>query len=290
MDNEAAKGNTPRGAILITGASSGIGRATAMRLAARGWLVFATARKPEDLHALGTLGMSTLIPLRYDLNRRDELPELTKAVENQLERYGLSGIFALVNNAGGSMVAPVELMDLDRFTREVDARLVGALALVQAFLPSIRRADGRILWIATPGLMPTPYVTGIHACDFAVNCIARTLALELGPAGPTVVLVRCGGIRTRAGMSTLSDLAAGIAGAEPQRAALYADKLEKWGRSMTEFDTRRTDPERVAEVIERALLARRPRKRYRVGYMSGAAAFLEALPQTLTDRVLASRF
>ena len=167
---------------------------------------------------------------------------------------------------------------------------MGALALVQAFLPSIRRAAGRILWIATPGLIPTPYVTGIHACDFAVNCIARTLALELGAAGPPVVLIRCGGIRTRAGMSTNEDLAAGIAGAAPERRALYAEKLESWSRSMNDFDTHRSDPERVAGVIERALSASRPRKRYRVGHMSGAAAFLEALPQPLADRILGSRF
>jgi NAD(P)-dependent dehydrogenase (short-subunit alcohol dehydrogenase family) len=279
-----------KGGVLVTGASSGIGRAIAVRLAAAGWVVFGTVRREEDAEALRALGMPSLFPIRFDLRRLEDLPLLVETVHAELTRRGEPGLFALINNAGGSMVGPVELMSLWKFADELQARLVGAVALVQTFLPSLRRGQGRILWIATPGTIPTPYVTGIHASDFAVNCIARTLSIELGRSGPAVVLVRCGGIRTRAGLNTLQDLADGQAGAASDRLELYAKKLEKWGRSMSDFDKKRTDPALVAAVVEKALRAAKPRSRYRVGYMSGAAAFLELLPQGLVDRILAGRF
>ncbi|MGO8694117.1 MAG: SDR family NAD(P)-dependent oxidoreductase [Rectinemataceae bacterium] len=273
--------------VLVTGVSSGIGRATAVRLASRGRLVFGTVRKEEDAAAIAALGLPDLVPLRFDLNRREELPGLLRSVEAELERRGHPGLFALVNNAGGSLVGPIELMDLESFRLELEARLLGSLALVQAFLPSLRRAGGRILWISTPGIIPTPYVTGIHACDFAVNCIARTLAIELGREGPKVILIRCGGIRTGAGLGTMRSLEAGLETVAPERRAVYEERLARWGRSMAEFDAGRSEPERVAETVERALGEARPRSRYRVGHMSAAASFLEALPQTLVDRILA---
>jgi len=279
--------------VLVTGASSGIGRATALRLASSGYLVFGTVRKKEDAEALAALGPAesgrgALVPLILDLGRKEGLPELVRGVEAELEKRGMPGLYALVNNAGGSLVAPVELMNLEAFEVELRARLIGALGLAQAFLPSLRRAGGRLLWIATPGTIPTAFVTGIHACDFAVNCIARTLALELGRSGPPVVLIRCGGIRTRAGLDTAGALERGLAGVAPERRAIYEEKLARWSRSMAAFDERRSESGRVAETIERALSAPRPRKRYRVGYMSGAAAFLESLPQVLVDRILAA--
>jgi NAD(P)-dependent dehydrogenase (short-subunit alcohol dehydrogenase family) len=284
--------------VLVTGVSSGIGRATALRLASAGYLVFGSVRRKADADELAALGRAesrrgesgqgALVPLIFDLGRREALPELVSGVEAELGKRGMPGLYALVNNAGGSLVAPVELMNLEAFEVELRSRLIGALGLVQAFLPSLRRAGGRLLWIATPGTIPTAFVTGIHACDFAVNCIARTLALELGRSGPPVVLIRCGGIRTRAGLDTKGALERGLAGAPPERRAIYEEKLSRWSRSMTAFDERRSGSELVAETIERALSAPRPRKRYRVGYMSGAAAFLEALPQVLVDRILAA--
>jgi NAD(P)-dependent dehydrogenase (short-subunit alcohol dehydrogenase family) len=91
----------------------------------------------------------------------------------------MTGLFALINNAGGGSPAPVELMDLETFRIELQARVLGSVAMVQAFLPMIRKGNGRIVWVMTPAIIPTPYVTNIHACDFAVNCIARTLDIEI---------------------------------------------------------------------------------------------------------------
>jgi len=196
----------------------------------------------------------------------------------------------LINNAGGGLPSPLELMDLDMFKTEVDARLVGSVALVQALLPLIRRAKGRIIWIATPALIPTPYVTSIHSCDFAVNCIARTLQIELKPWGIRSILIRCGGIKTPSGLRTTSDVRAVLQHASPERSSLYEKAFTKWGKDMALFDRKRTDPEKVAQAVLRALEATNPRHHYQVGHMSRAAAILEALPQSVSDWILKKRF
>ena len=278
------------GAVLITGVSSGIGRAIAQELAKQGRLVFGTVRRETDRSAILGLGLPNLIPLNYDLNERKDLPSLVETVEAELACRGEKGLYALINNAGGSMVGPIELADVEELSRQFDARVAGSIALVQAFLPSIRRGRGRILWIATPGTMPTPWVAGIHAADFAVNCVARTLSLELGREGPQVILIRCGGIRTRAGMATRQTLETCLVEAAPERRERYDSRLAAWLLSMEEFDAKRIDAERVADLVSRVLGALRPKARFRIGYLAGAAALLESLPQVLTDRILAARF
>ncbi|MFN8594871.1 MAG: SDR family NAD(P)-dependent oxidoreductase [Anaerolineae bacterium] len=278
-------------AVLITGCSSGIGRALALYLARHNFTVFATVRKESDAESLRDLREPNLIPIcPLDLAQREQIPAIVETVTRELERRGKTGLYALINNAGGGTVAPVELMDLDKFQIEVQARIVGATAMVQACLPLIRQGRGRIVWIATPATIPTPYVASIHACDFAINCLARTLDLELKPWDIPNVLIRCGGIKTPAGLRTTADVDTILRTAPYERAALYERTLRKWGTDMAEFDEKRTEVDRVAEVVYQALCARHPKRRYSIGYMAGAAAFLEALPQSLADRILRMRF
>ena len=208
-----SKGYFPnREGVLITGCSSGIGRATAIHLAQRGFTVFATVRKQADAESLRSLNEAlsttalgttpTLIPIcPLDLTRLEHIPHVMETVTEELKRRGKEGLYALINNAGGGSVAPIELMDLDGFRTELQARVLGSVAMVQACLPMIRRARGRIVWIVTPATLPTPYVTSIHACDFAVNCIARTLEIELKPWKIPNIMIRCGGTKTAASLS-----------------------------------------------------------------------------------------
>ena len=278
-------------AVLVTGCSSGIGRATAVLLARHGFLVFATVRKQADADGLRGLGVSNLIPVcPLDLTRREHIPGVREIVIAELERRGNPGLRALVSNAGGGGIAPIELMDLDDFRAELDARVVGAVALVQAFLPLLREGSGRVIWITTPALMPTLFVTEIHACDFAVNCIARTLELELKPWNIPSIMVRCGGIKTPSVARSAAELEQSFQRWPEEKRKLYENALRSWSADMTGFDSRRTEPEVVAETVRKALTARKPKRRYSVGYMAGAAAFLEALPQPLADWILAQRF
>ena len=171
----------------------------------------------------------------------------------------------------------------------METRLLGPVALLQAFLPLIREARGRVLWIATPGLLPIPYVSSIHACDFAVNCIARTLALELLPWGIPSILIRCGGIQRdprEAGRESEETASA----QRTERAGLYTQTLAEEEAQMEQFDRSRTGKEEVAAVVYKALSATRPKRRYRVGHLSGLSAVMELLPQTLVDALMARRW
>jgi NAD(P)-dependent dehydrogenase (short-subunit alcohol dehydrogenase family) len=277
--------------VLITGCSSGIGRATAIHLAQRGFTVFATVRKQTDAASLRSLNQPNLIPIcPLDLTRLEQMPSVIEAVTSELERRGQEGLYGLVNNAGGGSVAPIELMDLDGFRTELEARVLGSVAMVRACLPMIRRARGRVVWIVTPAIMPTPYVTSIHACDFAVNCIARTLDIELQPWKIRSIMIRCGGIKTTAASKSDAELEASFKSWPREHSALYEPALRQWLADMAGFDAKRTEPERVAEVVFQALCAAKPKRRYSIGYMAGAAAFLEALPQPVADAILARRF
>ena len=277
--------------VLITGCSSGIGRQAALALAGRGFTVFATVRKEADAESLRGLNVPGLIPVcPVDLADPEDASQTAAFVAHELVRMGMNGLYALVNNAGAGRPVPVELLPLPEFHTELRARVLGSVALVQGVLPLLRRAQGRIVWIMTPALIPTPYVAGIHACDFAVNCIARTLDIELKPWRIPNIMIRCGGIRTPAGMRTVSDVEAVLRDGPPERVALYDGALRKWAKDMAAFDEKRTDAGKVAEVVVRALMAWKPKRRYSVGHMAGAAAFLESLPQPVADWILKRRF
>jgi NAD(P)-dependent dehydrogenase (short-subunit alcohol dehydrogenase family) len=278
-------------AVLVTGCSSGIGRRAALALAERGFTVFATVRRESDAVSLRSLNLAGLVPVcPLDLAKTDDIRAAGGFVESELARRDIKGLDGLVNNAGGGGPAPVELLDPAAFHTELRARLVGPVTLVQAVLPLLRRGGGRIVWIMTPALIPTPYVAAIHACDFAANCLARTLDIELKNWRIMNIMIRCGGIRTPAGLRTVSDVEALLRTAPPERAALYEGALRRWAEDMARFDEKRTDAAKVSEVVARALTAEKPKRRYSVGHMARAAAFLEFLPQALTDRILKKRF
>lgn len=279
-----------RRAVLVTGSSSGIGRATALRLVERGFLVFATVRKEEDrlrLESLDVEGLEVLCPV--DLREEKQIESAVAALREGVERKG-ARLAAVVNNAGGGKPAPIELLERRAYRDELLTRLAGPVALVQASLPLLRRDGGRIVWIATPAIIPTPYVASIHSCDFAANCLARTLDLELARWKIPSIMVRCGGVETPAGLRTSSDVEGLLASASPEGRALYEGALSAWAREMEDFDKHRVKPEIVAETVLRAIEAPRPRRRYSVGYMASLAAFLETLPQPLADRILKRRF
>jgi NAD(P)-dependent dehydrogenase (short-subunit alcohol dehydrogenase family) len=181
-------------------------------------------------------------------------------------------------------------MNLQELRTELTARVVGSVAMVQAFLPMIREAKGRLVWIVTPAIIPTPYVASIHSSDFAINCVARTLEIELKPWRIPSVMIRCGGIKTPAGLRTTSDVETNLSKAPADRSPLYEERFRAWGRDMAEFDKKRTEPEAVAKVVLKALRAEQPRRRYTIGHLAWAAAVLEALPQSAADAILKARF
>jgi NAD(P)-dependent dehydrogenase (short-subunit alcohol dehydrogenase family) len=277
--------------VIITGCSSGIGYSTAITLANNDFLVFATVRKEADAENLRKLNLPNLVPVYpLDLTDRGQIKNVAEMVTRELQRRGRNDLFALINNAGSGKPAPIELLDLDKFMIELQTRILGSVCMVQTFIDLIRQGKGRLIWIMTPALMPTPYVASIHACDFAVNCLARTLDIELQSWDIPNILIKCGGIKTPAGMRTTSDIEAVLSQGPTERVKLYESALRKWSKDMAAFDKKRTEPEKVAEIVLKALTAKRPRRRYSVGYMSKAAGILEAMPQGWADWILKKRF
>jgi NAD(P)-dependent dehydrogenase (short-subunit alcohol dehydrogenase family) len=276
--------------VLVTGCSSGIGRATSLFLADHGFTVFATVRREEDSEELKSLGKPSLIPLcPLDLRRLEHIAPLAARVERELSARGQPGLYAVINNAGAGAVSPLELLDLEAYRGELEARLLGPVALAQALLPSLRRGGGRLLWIATPALIPIPFVASIHACDYAANCLARTFALELAPWSIRSIFVRCGGINTAAPEKNALELEKEMARWPADKLALYKDVMEKEKKELAAFDLKRTDPAVVAATVLKALLAEKPRRVYRAGYLSRAGAMLDVLPQPLVDWIMSRR-
>jgi NAD(P)-dependent dehydrogenase (short-subunit alcohol dehydrogenase family) len=276
--------------VLITGCSSGIGRAAAVHLARRGFTVFATVRKESDVQSLSKLNEPNLVPTYpLDLNNMEHIPNVVQFVTKQLSQRGKEGLYAIINNAGGGFIAPVELTNLNEFRIELETRLLGPIALPQAFLPMIRKAKGKIVWIVSPALMPIPHISNIHACDFAVNCIARTLQIELKPWKIPNIHIRCGGIKTAAPGKTARQLKESFQQWPRERSELYAQSLKEEQKVLEKFDKKRTEPEEVAKVVFKALCARKPKRRYLVGYMARTAAMVEYLPQSLVDFIMEKR-
>lgn len=291
MDNESRENMIKKKAVLVTGSSSGIGHAIALYLEKQGFLVFAGVRKESDAVKLRELGRPNLIPAYpLDLTNPNDIDNISQFIRVKLNDKKIEGLFGIVNVAGGGSIAPIELLDLNNFDIELKTRIIGPIGLLQSFLPLIREAEGRILWIATPAIIPSPFLTDIHACDFAVNFIVRTLKIELLKWNIPGILIRCGGIKTASPERTANALKEAIKKWPEGKYDLYKDALNREMLELTEFDKKRTEPVEVAKKVHKALTARKPKRKYRVGYMSGVAAFLELFPQSVVDYILEKKY
>ncbi len=277
--------------ILVTGASSGIGFSISTYLAENGFTVFATVRKESDEERLKSLNLPELIPVYpLDLTEFSHIQLALKFVSEEMRKRGIKGLYGIINNAGGGFIAPVELMDLEKFRLEIETRILGHLRLIQTFLPMIREVKGRIIWITTPALVPIPFVSSIHACDFAVNCLARTLRIELSPWKIPVIMIRCGGIKTPAVEKSYIKLEEFLKNIpENNISKTYSEMLKREIEDLKEFDKRRTEPVEVAKTVFKALSVKNPKRRYQVGYMSDLSAFLELFPQSFVDFIMLKR-
>lgn len=225
-----------------------------------------------------------------DLRDPSHIKHSLEFVSEELKRRG-EKLYGIVNNAGGGFIEPIELMDSEKLQIEIETRILGHLRLLQAFLPTIRKAYGRVIWITTLSLLPIPYVSSIHACDFAVNCLARTLKIELSPWGIPVIMIRCGGIKTPAVEKSYKELAKFLENLpENGVSQVYSLILKNEVEELKKFDKNRTEPIVAARVVFNALTSKNPPSRYKVGYRAGLSAFLELLPQPWGDFIMQKRF
>jgi NAD(P)-dependent dehydrogenase (short-subunit alcohol dehydrogenase family) len=242
--------------VLVTGASTGIGRATAAHLAARGHRVFATARRPESVRALADAGLEALA---LDV---DDDASVERAVAEVRARAGR--VDALVNNAGYGLLAPVEAITPEALRAQLETNVVGAHRVARAVLPAMRaQRHGTIVQLSSvAGRVALPLYGAYSASKFALEALSDSLRLEVAPFGIRVVLVEPGPIRTEfsASAERASDASLGT-----ERAAPYAALIERMhARRARTRQAAGLGPEAVAQVIANAIESPSPAARYAI--------------------------
>jgi NAD(P)-dependent dehydrogenase (short-subunit alcohol dehydrogenase family) len=276
--------NLHKKAVVITGASSGIGRAAVARMAQSGWRVFGTVRKAQDGDRLRSDLGASVAPLIMEVTDRASVKAAAEAVSSELHESGLDG---LVNVAGVGKVRPVEYMSQDGLLEIFDINVFGQIAVTQALLPLLRTARGRIVNITSVGAhIAIPFGSLINASKSAFGILSDTLRLELHPFGVQVSVVEPGAIKTPAVDKTLGDVDAVIRSLPADGAAQYGEMLRAFARRAYKREMNGSSPDVVAHAIHHALTAAQPRTRYRVGKHATLLPFLAAvLPDRLLDRI-----
>jgi NAD(P)-dependent dehydrogenase (short-subunit alcohol dehydrogenase family) len=270
--------------VLVTGASTGIGRATALRLDASGWKVFAGVRKPEDAESLHGAASSRLAPVFLDVTAADQIAAAAELIEKESE----GGLDGLVNNAGVAIPGPLETVPIEDFRRQLEVNLVAYVAMTQALLPQIRLAEGRVVFISSiGGRIAFPFGGPYHASKFGTEAIGDVFRQELRPWGLKVSIVEPGSIDTpiwEHGQRTAEEIEA----RSPQTNLLYGAAIEKFRKVIEDTAERGIPPEKVAKAIAHALESGRPRARYLVGLDAKLQARLKPLiPTSVFDRIVA---
>lgn len=272
--------------VLITGASTGIGRATALHLANRGWRVFAGVRKEQDATSLREAGSDRLEPLMLDVT---DPGQIVAAAERIGTGTGQAGLDGLVNNAGVAVPGPLETLPIDDFKRQIEVNLTAQVAVTQAMLPAVRTARGRIVFITSiGGLMAFPMFGAYHAAKFGLEAVGDVFRQELRPWKIKVAVVEPGSIATPIWERGDAEVDAIAARAGAAHADLYGEAAAAFREVARKTGERGIPPERVAVKIDHALSARRPRTRYLVGADARGQAFAgRFFPDRLVDWLVA---
>lgn len=269
-------------AVVVTGASSGIGKAIALELAERGFAVFAGVRTPEDEEALenhAVTGPGRLRPVMLDVTDEAQLCRVTETVEAESEV--LAGV---VSNAGIAVAAPLEFVPLDDLRQQFEVNVVGAVATIQSFMPQVRRSGGRIVMVgAISGLVSSRLLGAYAASKFALEAVSDALRRELADWRIPVSLVEPGRIATPIWSKSLADANERIARMPPEALRYYQGLMDQVLDGAKEVESTGTPPVAVAKAVYRALTDRRPRTRYFVG---ADAHTVNVLRRVLSDPLM----
>lgn len=244
--------------VVVTGASSGIGEATARVLAERGLDVLAGVRSDADAERVAALH-DRVSPVRVDVSDEASVAALPGAL-------GDAPLAGLVNNAGISVSGPLEFVPLDEWRRQLEVNVIGQVAVTQALLPALRAARGRIVNIGSVGgRVAVPLLSPYNASKFAMEGITDSLRRELRPLGVHVAIVEPGAIATRIWEKGTAAADETLAGAPPEAEAVYGETIAAVRAQAEKAARDAIPPEKVAAAVVHALTADRPRTRYPVG-------------------------
>jgi NAD(P)-dependent dehydrogenase (short-subunit alcohol dehydrogenase family) len=271
--------------VLVTGASTGIGRATALRLDRDGWRVFAGVRREEDAEALRAEAGERLVPLTLDVTDVEQIAAASAQIE---EAVGAGGLDGLVNNAGIAVLGPLETIPLEDFRRQVEVNLTAQVAVTQALLPAIRRGRGRVVFVSSiGGRIALPFGGPYHAAKFGLEAVADCLRQELRPWRIPVSVIEPGSIDTaiwERGERIADDVSSRAPAAQTE---LYGETIERFRVAVRRTAERGIHPDKAAAAIARVLTARHPRTRCLVGADARGQAFAaRILPDRAMDAVV----
>ena len=267
------------GAVLVTGASSGIGAAIARHLAARGFRVFGTVRLAGDGAVVATDGVT---PVRMDVTDAASIARARDEVTRALRGSPLVG---LVNNAGIPAAGPLELLPIDEIRQVLEVNVLGAVAVTQAFLPLLKAARGRIVNITSvAGRAALPFLGPYAASKFALEAISDSLRRELIPFGVKVIVIEPGNFQSRIWNKVEAmDLSR-------YRGTPYEAVMERVRRGALRAAEAAPPPDRVARLVAHALTARRPPIRRVVSAHSWLTRLRLRLPDRWLDWWIARRW
>jgi NAD(P)-dependent dehydrogenase (short-subunit alcohol dehydrogenase family) len=277
--------NGSLGSVVVTGSSTGIGRACVLHLDRLGFTVFAGVRKEADAEALRGAGSDRLQPLILDVTEPDQIAGAVATV-SEGRPDGLAG---LVNNAGVGVGGPLELIPIDDFRRQIEVNLIGQIAVTQAFLPALRKARGRVVFLSSiGGLNANPYMSPYHASKFGIEGIGDSLRQEMRQFGVEVSLVEPGSVATPIWDKGKDSANAIKDRLTPEDERLYGEKVSRMSQVLEKVGSRGVPPEKVAEAIGHALTSKRPKTRYLVGADARMTLLMRRLvPDRIRDRLVA---
>ena len=268
-----------RAAVVVTGASTGIGRATALDLVSRGFDVFAGVRREADGDSVAAESSGAVTPVILDVTDAATIDGAALRVSDAVGDGGLRG---LVNNAGIAEPAPLEIMPIDALRRQLEVNVVGQVAVTQAFLPLIRRARGRVVNISSVGgRVASPALGAYAASKFAIEALSDSLRMELHQWGIHVSVIEPGSFGTEIWRRGGEAADSTIERVPEEKRRLYADLIAAVRRLARRTEQRGRPPDAVVRAIVHALTASRPRTRYVVGT---DARIQMALARLLPDR------
>jgi len=280
--------------VLITGTSTGIGRACAVAFDQRGFRVFAGVRREEDGQSLVEETSDRLVPILLDVT---DAQAIAKAAETIAEATGESGLSALINNAGITVAFPLEFLPLDEFRRQFEVNLVGPLAVTQKMLPMLRRGRGRIVNISSiSGRVAGPYVGPYASSKHALEALSDSLRVELRNQGVKVSVVEPADVNTpiwQKSRDAAEKLGASMLEAVDQESVpdyvreSYAADIAAMREVTSGFAEHAMPVERVVRAVVHAVCSRRPKTRYPVGAKTwGVVLALRFFPDRLRDWIV----
>ncbi|MEM6706898.1 MAG: SDR family oxidoreductase [Acidobacteriota bacterium] len=273
-------------AIVVTGASTGIGEASARALAARGFRVFAGVRKPDDAERLAaTEGIEAV---QLDVTRAEDIAAAAELVE---EWTGDRGLWGLFNNAGITVSAPLEFLDLEDLRRQFEVNLFGQLAVTQALLPQLRKARGRVVNTGSVGgFVATPVLAPYCMTKFAMEGFSDALRMELAPWEIEVSLLQPAAIATPIWDKGVSEAETQRHSGPPAMEQLYGPLLERMQKLVGSQGRGAAPPSVVADAAVHAFTARRPKTRYVMGTGARLRQVLRRLPDRWRDQLMLRSF